>query len=197
MQVSNEDLVTGRRLVHTLVDWSATPPAVKRPFQSLGRLHAELRLLGFQLRKKEPFGTEAGFQLFYTKGNVLVRIKTRGAEAKGRPKVRSLSELTPLQREEYLERLHLHGRGRGQPHFTVSIVSGKRDDIGRLDTSYSQELGKIHVGGGLVNKAPIGNGLYGKSGVGKANADSWADGTHFDFPDGDLDDSCIDDLRAS
>ncbi len=49
---------------------------------SIERLHATLKAEGFKLVKVEAWGPPGGKQLFYTKGNVLVRFKTLG-DAKG------------------------------------------------------------------------------------------------------------------
>jgi len=107
--------------------------------------------------------------LFYVKGNVLVRIKTRGTRTKYRG---------------------------GVPHLTVSMQSGKRTADGKLDTNYEEEIGKFDVSGNVVSKqvpnAPQYNANL--SFLGRANAEKWSDETHFNFPDLVLADQCVEDL---
>ena len=169
--MQGSDLSFGSFIVKHLVNLQANPPLVKRQFQSLGRLHAELLMLGLRLTTKKEEGPEQGYMLFYVKGNILVRIKTRGSASRYRG---------------------------GVPHLSVSLVSGALVKSGTLDTSFEAEQGKFHAGGGLVNKqAPSKSSLYNstKNASAKGNAEDWADGTHFDFPDLDLDDQDIDNIR--
>ena len=113
--VSDSDIALGGRVVSLLVNDAVRPLEVKRAFQSLGRLGAELRFLGFRLRGKEQYGPEGGYHLFYLKGNVLVRVKTRGGQSAGS---------SPF----WVKRT-------GAPHVTVSILDG-RSAGGRPDMSY-------------------------------------------------------------
>jgi hypothetical protein len=183
VNTSDSDLSLGRQVVRTLVDFSSNPPLVRREIQSVGRLHGELRFLGFSLFKVEQHGVEGGHQIFYTKGSVLVRVKTRGANLRT---TKGVGGSTKSDR-------------RGEPHLTVSLLSGKSVN-GKLDTSYDEEHGKFHVGGGVVNKAPNSRSpIYDvqKSAAGQGTQDTWSDQTHFGFHGQALDDSGIDDLIAS
>ena len=68
MDNRDQDLKDGRQAVLSLIDVSANPPIVRREIKSVGRLHAELRLIGFRLIKKlESHRVEGGYQLFYAK----------------------------------------------------------------------------------------------------------------------------------
>jgi len=171
MPYADADLAFGAFLVKQLVDLRANPPLVKRGFQSLGKLNAELHLLGLRLVEKKAEGPEGGAMLFYVRGNVLVRIKTRGTSSRYRG---------------------------GVPHLSVSLVSGARTSAGALDTSFGAEQGKFHAGGGLVNKqAPGKSSIYNTAHNvhAKNNAEDWSDRTHFDFPDLSLDDASIDNIH--
>jgi hypothetical protein len=46
--------------------------------KSVQQLHGTLTNDGFRLVKAEPYGPQGGYQLFYQKGNVVVRFKTAG-----------------------------------------------------------------------------------------------------------------------
>jgi hypothetical protein len=171
MKHLDSDLALGSQLVRRLINLDSQPPLVHRKYQSLGKLHAELLLMGLRLSQKRSEGPGNGYMLFYARGNVLVRIKTRGSSGKFRG---------------------------GVPHLTISLLSGSLSETGGLDTSYEAEQGKFHVGGGLVNKhAPSKVHLYSTdlSPRGRSNGEVWSDGTHFDFPDLALDDHDIDNIR--
>lgn len=183
MSTSDADLTLGKQVVSSLIDFSSKPPLVRRDIQTIGRLHGELRFLGFSLFKIEQHGVEGGHQIFYTKGNVLVRVKTRGANVR---KVQGVAGSTKLER-------------RGEPHLTVSLLSGRLLN-GKLDTGYDEEQGKFHVGGGVVNKAPNPKSpIYDVqiSAAGQTNQDTWSDHTHFGFHGQGLDDAGMDALIAS
>jgi len=177
MSYDDTDLRLGGQIVRILLEPDAKPPQVKRQYRSLGRLHAELAAHGMKLIEKQSFGPEAGYMLFYRKGNVVVRIKTRGAQGRMRG---------------------------GQPHLSVILVSGRRsttDIVGRpthygaILTDYANEEGKFSIHGGVVNKQPRGP-YYDQqaSPDGKSLGEDWADLTHFVFPDSGLDDSIVDQL---
>jgi len=168
---NGSDLTTGQQIVRELVDVDLKPPLVKREYQSLGRLHGELRFRGFKLVNKKACGPEDGYMLIYAKGSIIVRIKTRGT------------------RGEF--------RG-GVPHLTVSLLWGGNSKSGELDTSFKAEVGKFHSAGGVVNKvANKESPLYDKetSPLAKGNSEDWSDGTHFDFPDLYLDDRMVHSLE--
>ena len=165
-----------------MIDFTSNPPLVRRELQSVGRLHGELRFLGFSLFKIEQHGVEGGHQIFYTKGSVLVRIKTRGANPRTTGGAGGNAKTDR----------------RGEPHLTVSLLSGATLN-GALDTSYDEEQGKFHVGGGVVNKAPNPRSpIYDvqRSAMAQGTQDTWSDQTHFGFHGQALDDSGIDDLIA-
>ena len=163
------DLLLGRQIIRMLVDCDLRPPLVKREYQSLARLHAELKLHGLNLVERRRDGPEAGYMLFYLKGNILVRIKTRGSRGKYRG---------------------------GVPHLSVCVLSGNRNVDGSLDTSFDAEVGKFDVRGNLVSKKLPSNPEYNVklSPLGKANAETWSDETHFDFPDLVVEDQCVESL---
>lgn len=170
MNYNENDLTIGRQVVRTIVDFKSNPPLVKREFQSLGKLHAELLFFGFRLENKKSWGPEAGYLLAYVKSNVMVKVKTRG------------------DRGRY--------RG-GSPHLSVILLSGTLDDNGKIETEFENEEGKFHVGGGLVSKNIKKKSKYFSeeaSADGKGRQEDWADQTHFAFPDQDLDDSIIEQL---
>jgi hypothetical protein len=167
--MSDSEFELARQLIRLLIDVESKMPLVRRKYQQLGRIHGDLRVLGLRLVAREKYGPEAGFMLFYAKGRVLVRIKTRG------------------------------GQPRGSPHLTVSMVAGTMNEFGQSD--YSDDLGKFHLSGGLVNPDPIDKkrkGIRRAKGfdhqVAKSRTQMWADATHFDFPDMDLDDECVERL---
>lgn len=71
-------VVTARGIMGKVV----SPETNRIKVPSVERLHATLKAEGFKLVKVENWGPDGGKQLFYTKGNVLVRFKTLG-DAKG------------------------------------------------------------------------------------------------------------------
>lgn len=71
-------VVTARGIMGKVV----SPETNRIKVPSIERLHATLKADGFKLVKVEDWGPQGGKQLFYTKGNVLVRFKTLG-DAKG------------------------------------------------------------------------------------------------------------------
>jgi hypothetical protein len=172
--MAETDVAFGRRVVGALVDLRSNPPLVKRKFQSLGRLHGELAWLGAKLvgKKSEQGAAGSGWMLFYLKENVLIRIKTWGSGGKFRG---------------------------GVPHLVVSLLSGARDKTGEKDLRENAEVGKFHIGGGIVNhsNAPKATGnayMYDqkRNPVAKSANETWADGVHFDFPDFYCDDGGLD-----
>ncbi|MBL8350964.1 MAG: hypothetical protein JNL87_11685 [Burkholderiaceae bacterium] len=173
MSYDDLDLFLGRQVIQQLVNLRANPPLMRLEYNVLARLHLKLISMGFKLTKREKIGPEAGFMLFYISSNVLVRIKTRGSGGRFRG---------------------------GVPHMTISLLSGRRDQSGGIDTDYKAEEGKFHVGGGLVNnKTNKKSSIYNEKNNPRAkrNAEDWSDGTHFDFPDLYLDDECVQDLPIS
>jgi hypothetical protein len=164
VHVSDSELELGKKMVLLLVDVESRMPLVKAKYGSVSKLHGELVLSGFKLIKRESFKSPiAGWQLFYLRGRVLVRVKTRGAE-----------------RDKDAHR-------RGAPHLTISLISGQHDDKGAIDTSWDAELGKFHLSGGLVNKSPAMRNVP----VANSRNDEWADETHFDFPNLDFNDQDV------
>jgi hypothetical protein len=163
------DVAFGRSIVRTLADFSSSSPLgvplVREQYRSLGKLHAELILHGMALVQKKDEGPEGGHMLIYAKGNVIVRIKTRGGG-------------------KFLG---------GNPHLSVCLLSGKTLSTGAVDVDYKQEVGKFHVGGGLVNKRPLYRGQDVKA---KYLVEQWADATHLTFPGLDFDDSAIVNIEA-
>jgi hypothetical protein len=82
---NDSDYHLGRHVLRLLVETELPVPMVKREYQRLGKIHEELCILGFRLVKRDSYGPEGGFMLFYGNGRVLVRVKTRGSRARDEP----------------------------------------------------------------------------------------------------------------
>jgi hypothetical protein len=173
---------------------------VRQEFASLGRLHGELLLLGFSLVKREAFGPgldraeQNGAQLFYVQSHVLVRLKTNGARSNFGSPGRASPRI-------------------GQPHMSICLMGDLRASDGQVDLGWDNELGKFDRTGKLRPKSPakvpgvqarlrtsanghvsfVANMKQVESAIdAHIGAETWADETHFVFPDLAFDDAGLD-----
>ena len=105
--------------------------------------------------------------LFYLRGRLLVRIKTRGEKPTSSFRA-------------------------GLPHVSFVLLKGTWETIdGRpvMKTDFDEELGKFDVTATLVPKRPPHNPP--QSWIEKAANEEWSDNTHFVFPDLVCEDSCV------
>lgn len=175
--VGAQDQAVADRVLRTFLRPRAQPAQLQQRLRSITLCHAELRLLGFRLVEKRehyggprlPTGQPMSPILIWQQGCVLVRIKPRGEAA-------------------------VKEHRAGLAHMSVSLVDGRRGPDGALDTSFEAEVGKFAANGRLVAKAPGPVMSAVPEWLQKPAGESWADATHFLFPDLTCDDSGIDRL---
>jgi hypothetical protein len=159
MSEYSEVKASAARLMALLID--ADTHLVR--FPSLIALHASLNRHGFHLIQKQAYGPAGGYQLFYARGRLLVRLKTRGDE---------------------------NGPRANQPHLSVSLYDGKALDWQNDQAKFNARGGvepkamttpdrfnEIDFQGNPQRFMLILGGKYDGPG-----ADAWANRTHFQFP---------------
>jgi hypothetical protein len=189
------DVQLGNRLVQKLIRPGAQPAQVKVEFAALMPLHGALCSEGLRLVDREPYGPgldgeRNGWMLFYLKGHVLVRIKTNGERSGSRFR-------------------------QGLPHMSISLLGNKLDKkpgkTGAIDLSFGNEVAKMDCRGLIHAKVPPKIPAFSATltPAGRIVADSaaaaaalqakiagetWADETHFVFPDLAFDETGLDRL---
>ena len=159
----------------TMIRAGAQPTQLKREFSDLWSCHRHLRKLGFTLvSRKDNFGgpsiapgTPFSPLLIWRKGRVIVRIKPRGDKPEA----------------QYRQ---------GLAHMSVCLVSGAAGPDGQMSLEFSQELGKFTASGQLLSKGPGAAMSQAPPYLKKSASETWADDTHFLFPDLVCDDKDVD-----
>ena len=137
ISIRPQDQNCANRVLRTFLWPNAQPPQIHARFARIQRIHAELQWMGFRLiEKRNNYGgplLENGLPvapiLFWLKGRVLVRVKTRGEPASAKFR-------------------------QGLAHMSVCLLEGNLHANGAMKTSYSEELGKFDPAGRLLEKGP-------------------------------------------
>ena len=172
------DEAIAKKVLDTLLWPRAQPPQLKPEFQKLLACHVALTRLGFVLiakRERDEYGRklETGDTidpiLLWLQERVLVKIKPRGEPPNDDHKP-------------------------GLAHMSVCLLNG-RTSARRLDTSKAAEVGMFDPAG-LLRPSRKHDALQRVPWeLQKRTEETWADATHFLFPDLVCDDSGIDALE--
>lgn len=175
--VRPSDLAIAQGVVCSMLLPRAQPPQLRREFGDILACHRHLDALGFRLVERRDgyggprleSGAPLGPILVWRNERVIVRIKTRGepATAEHRPCL---------------------------AHMSVCLVSGAMHGPGRVDTRWGAEVGKFTYAGRLVEKTPAAVTRSVPEHLAKSERETWADDTHFVFPDLVCDDTGVDTL---
>lgn len=169
---TSEERALAVKVMLELLHRTAQPYQVKREYCSAGSLHFYLALReGFKLEKNEDHGG-APLEL-WPSGWTKKEPSAKDPVKNGRMLI--------WRRGRVIVKVKTHGQSgnsnyrAGSPHLSVCLVRG--DLIGnKVDIEYDAELGKFSPQGLLCPRTPARN-------ASKADVETWADDTHFTFPD--------------